>query len=182
MCDKNNYWLEFYKKVYNEKQFFSDKAWKTIEFHILLSSSLISITIGALVLIYTSHIDKLIRVVLTSSLLFLPSTMFLILRVGSRNFRRECDRMYQMVWILKELEKREKDFSEEETYNLGRYYEETQNKTHFVKDMLCRQDKFYSIMNNIFCIFQIISCLLIGFITAILIGLLIGTTIIVIHK
>ena len=74
--NKDKYWIEFYKKVHDDKQFFAEKGWESIKLHIPLAASLISITVGALVAVHTSKsfldLNNYARFILTGSLVLLP--------------------------------------------------------------------------------------------------------------
>jgi len=173
--DKDKAWIEFYKKAHDDKIFFAEKAWESIKFHILLASSLISITVGALIAMHTSRdflqLYNHTRAIFTLFLIILPFTMVLILQIGLKNFKRECKRMYEQSAILMKLERRfgfdqkrteeekKEVFFEEDTYNPRRYYEKRWNLTSsFINDMLsCCKENLYCIMNRIFKIFIVIS-------------------------
>ena len=174
-------WVKLYEKILKEKHFFAEKAWETIKFHTILSSSLISITIGALVGLHTSEIFlELIlwkRLILLSILFILPCTMKKVIGIGFSNFRRECDRMYEHSAILIKIEEklgfrqeREKNgnlinFSEDKTYLSPRFFEKKWTNTEkFRKDMLdCsdNKDSLYCNMKKIFELFNGASWILI---------------------
>ena len=103
-------WFQLYKKVYDDKVLFAEKAWETIKFHTLLSSSLISITVGALVGIHTSKtfldLEPINKVILTAFFFILPLIMNRIVKIGFTNFRRECNRMYEQSAVLMKLEEK----------------------------------------------------------------------------
>jgi hypothetical protein len=170
-------WDELYQKVLKEKHFFADKAWETIKFHTILSSSLISITIGALVGLHTSEtfleLSIWKRLILLSILFILPYTMKKIIAIGFSNFERECERMYENSTILMKLEEKLGFFQEREkkekltlpqdkTYISPRSFEdkaEKQWKTtkDFTRDMLnCVENKknLYCNMKKIFELFS----------------------------
>jgi hypothetical protein len=102
--------FEFYRKTLEEKQVFVERAWDTVKLHILLSSSLVSVAIGALVATHTSEtFMKLLpvsRALVVMSLSLIPISMFAVLLLGKRNFRRECSRMYEHSGILIKLDER----------------------------------------------------------------------------
>lgn len=160
-------WLEFYRRSNNIRYFFSDKAWETIKLHILLSSSLISVTIGALALMHTSGdylaLDKVMRFILVLLLVFLPVSMLLIVYQGSTNFVRECKRMYEQISIIMKLEEKlgldgerteRKQFPKDDKYVPKRYDEIWNDSNQFIKDMMSRKDTLYSNMFPIFRIFE----------------------------
>jgi len=183
-------WSEVFKKALEEKHFFADKAWETIKFHTVLSSSLVSITIGALVGLHTSEIFlKLIiwkRLILLLILVILPYVMMKIIGIGFSNFKRECDRMYERSAILMKMEEklgffknRDKNgnliLSEDKTYLSPRFFEKKWKSTNeFRKDMLdCSDGKnnLYCNMEKIFQLFKGASWILICSILIITIGL-----------
>jgi len=177
----NNSKFEFYKRICVEKNFFADKAWETLKFHTILSSSLISITIGTLVLMQTSEtfhkLNLVMRGGLTLSLIFLPVIMFFIIRTGSKNFERECRRMYEILAILIKLEEdfhfrerrpiKEDDllksaFSKEAEYIPERWKGTWGTTKEFIDRMIkCEKDSLYGIMNRIFLIFKVVSIIMI---------------------
>jgi len=169
-------WLEFYKKTHNDKKFFAEKAWETIKLHILLSSSLISITIGTLALMHTSEVflgfGTNEKSMLIAPLFILPFTMASILYIGSRNFDRECRRMYEQASIMMKLEEKfgfsveereeeRKQFLEDKTYVPERYSEKIWNSSsEFIKDVMSAKDTLHGNMRRIFDIFFWVSVLL----------------------
>lgn len=172
-------WVKLYERIVKEKHFFAEKAWETIKFHTILSSSLISITIGALVGLHTSEIFlELIlwkRLILLAILFILPFTMKRVVGIGFTNFQRECDRMYEHSAILIKLEEklkfrqeREKNgslpFYEDKTYLSPRFFEnEWKSTNEFRKNMLdCSdtKDNLYCNMRKIFRLFDRISWIL----------------------
>jgi len=187
----NRDWLEFYKKAHNDQTFFAEKAWETIKLHILLSSSLISITVGTLVLMHTSEVffrfGAKERIILIGSLLILPITMILILYIGFRNFSRECRRMYEQASILMKLEekfgfsvekraKERKQFLKDETYVPERYLEKIwDSSSEFIKDVMLRKDTLYGNMSPIFKIFLGVSVALIVSILIVILAHLTGS-------
>jgi len=190
-------WLESYRQVKKARTFYAEKAWETIKFHILLSSSLISITVGAIALMHTSDVfinhGLLWKVLLVAMLSILPFTMLEILRVGSANFERECRRMCEQNSIIMKLEERfdlraerterefpeseihavwGKQFPEDKTYVPERYLQKWNSSCEFVEWYMNpdRSDTFYGIMNRVFRIFNLASYGLIMIIIAIAIG------------
>jgi len=172
--------VKLYEKILKEKHFFAEKAWETIKFHTILFSSLISITIGALVGLHTSEIFlELIlwkRLILLSILFILPYTMKKVIEIGFSNFKRECDRMYEHSAILIKIEEKlgfrqERNktgtitFSEDKTYLSPRFFEKKWiNTDKFRKDMLdCsdKKDNLYCNMKKIFELFNNASWILI---------------------
>ena len=172
-------WVKLYERIVKEKHFFAEKAWETIKFHTLLSSSLISITIGGLVGLHTSAIFlELIlwkRLILLAILFILPYTMKKVVGIGFANFERECDRMYEHSAILIKLEEklkfsqeREKNsslpFPKDKTYLSPRFFEkEWESTNEFRKNMLdCSDTKnnLYCNMRKIFRLFDGISWIL----------------------
>jgi hypothetical protein len=188
--NKDKFWIEFYKKVHDDKKFFAEKGWESIKFHILLASSLISITVGALIAVHTSDVFlglyNYTRAIFTGFLIILPITMFLVLRIGLKNFKRECKRMYEQASILMKLEERfdfsgertekKKEFLKEKMYNPPRYYETKWNLTSsFIDDMLsCCKENFYCTMSRIFKTFMGISIGLIILIIIVALGHIFG--------
>ena len=171
MAEKS--WLKFYEQILKEKHFFAEKAWETIKFHTILSSSLISITIGALVGLHTSEIFlELVlwkRLILLSILFILPYTMKKVIGIGFSNFERECDRMYEHSVILFKIEEklgfrqeRKQNenlmFPEDKTYLSPRFFEKKwENSKKFRTDMLdCsdKKDNLYCNMKKIFKLFN----------------------------
>lgn len=173
-------WLKLYEKNLKEKHFFAEKAWETIKFHTILSSSLISITITALVGLHTSEVFLGLilwqRLILLSILFILPCTMEKVVGIGFANFRRECDRMYEHSAILIKLEEKlqfrkereEKDlttFHKDKTYLSPRFFKKKWKSTNeFRQEMLdCgdKNDNLYCNMKRIFGLFKCISWVLI---------------------
>lgn len=177
MSENINEWLEFYRKASNERQFFAEKAWETIKFHIVLASSLISITVGALSLMLTSEVflilPKIIKSLLTILVVILPITMLYVVGMGSRNFNRECKRMYEQISIIMKIEERldltqqrikPKQFPRDTTYFPQRYDEKWDNSCQFINTMMRRKDTLYGIMRGIFTLFKSVSWTLIAII------------------
>lgn len=176
-----NEWLELYRKTNAQRQFFADKAWETIKFHIVLLSSLISITIGTLAVIRTSEIfltllNEKMKFLLTVTLVILPITMLLIIRMARANFERECRRMYEQISIIMKLEEKmgflverteREQFKEDNRYFPKRYYEPWNNSEKFVDDMMKRKDTIHRNMGKIFTIFENISYVLMSLIVLI---------------
>ncbi len=173
--------IELYKKTIKSQQFFAEKGWESIKFHILLSSSLVSITIGALVAMHTSSAFNELgygaRGLLVLILVVLPSLMIAIIELGYKNFVRECKRMYEQSSIFLKLEEKlgfwedrdedkRKGFPNEEKYFPDRYREyftneEWSNSEDFIKDIMSRKDTLFGIMKKIFIIFEDIGLILI---------------------
>ena len=170
----NDNWLEFYQRVNDSRQFYAEKAWETIKFHILLSSSLISVSLGTIALLHTSEVFLKMtggmRAVLILPILLLPLAMYEIIRVGNRNFDRECNRMYEQAAIIMKLEekfgftseKRNKEkinqITEEEKYLPPRYNEKKWLTTKaYIDDMMSccqKKDNLYCNMRVIFRLFK----------------------------
>lgn len=179
--ETNNEWLELYKKTNAERKIFAEKAWETIKIHIVLLSSLISITIGTLAVTHTSEIfltllDEKMKFLLNASLLILPIIMLRIIRTARLNFKRECKRMYEQISIIMKLEEKmgfleerteNKQFKDDKGYFPKRYYDKWDNSEKFVKDMMKRKDTIYRNMRQIFSIFEIISYVLISLVVLI---------------
>jgi hypothetical protein len=165
--------VKLYEKILKEKHFFAEKAWETIKFHTILSSSLISITIAALVGLHTSEtfLGLILwkRLILLSILLILPFTMKKVIVIGFSNFERECKRMYEHSAILMKIEEklkfrkeREKTgnltlFPEDKKYLSPRFFKKKwANTDKFIDDMLnCnkKKDNLYCNMKKIFELF-----------------------------
>jgi len=179
--EKEKLLLELYKKTLKAQDFFAEKGWESIKFHILLSSSLVSITVGALIAMHTSSVFNGLKYeakgLLTSILAVLPITMFFVLRVGAKNFTRECKRMYEQSTIFFKLEERlgfwqdrdknqMKGLPKDDKYFPNRYKEyftndKWSNSEDFVEDIMSRGDTLYGNMKTIFKIFKISSVILI---------------------
>jgi len=160
MASSNDNLIRFYEKVYEEKNLFAEKAWETIKLNITLQSSLISITLGTLALLHTSEIffriETIPRILLIGFLFVLPILMILIGNASSKNFKRECHRLYEQRAMMIKLEedlgvryrKHINQFSEEETYLPKELLKEQYKFTKdFVKEML--KSERLSIKNRI---------------------------------
>ena len=186
MSNNNSAWLELYKLTFGQERLLADKAWETIKFHILLSSSVISITIALLGYIQTLTLSEIIKMLLTGSVAILPYTMVRMLNMGSRNFRRECERLYEQITIRMKVEDKldlrrerkeaeKKLFPGDEKYIPARWDEKKwQSSKQFVDDMLSclTRNNFYCIMRPIFSIFRIVSYFLMAIIGLILLTLI----------
>jgi hypothetical protein len=179
--------IELYKRTLEHHHFFAEKAWESIKFHVLLSSSLVSITVGALVAMHTSDsfngLSYEIKALFALVLVILPVLMIAILEVGSKNFTRECERMYEQTTISAKIEEKIGLWDDRDTQKMTKFPEDTkyfpnrysddlkeengQNSKKFVKDMMSRKDYFHGIMKSIFKIFDVAGYVLIFVILAI---------------
>ena len=162
---------QLYNKAYDAKKFLAEKAWESVRFHSVLLSSLISVTIGALVLTNTSEVfltslNGLARALLTLSLVILPFTMLRLVQRGVTNFERECRRMYEQVSVLIKLEEKfgffkdrteKEQFPEETGYFPPRYYQKWTSSADFIKSVMSQKDSLYGHMGPIFDIFKVSS-------------------------
>lgn len=104
--------------------------------------------------------------------------MFFILIVGNKNFKRECERIYEQIAILIKLEdkfglyrnlKSELNIIKDKNIFPKRYFKNDQEKgwnttEDFIEYMMGRKNTLYSNMRNIFRIFFLIAIILTFFI------------------
>jgi hypothetical protein len=177
---------DLYTKAQDDLEYNGDKAWESIKLCITLSSTLITITLGLL-----GAIDYLPNYSVKASLIFVliifPIMMYYIVDVTSKNFDRECSRMYENVTILMKIEDElperkdlsNRNFTKENKYIPHRWekdYISPQGEKNlfsdteeFVKKMMKKKDALYSNMKPIFSIFRAFSCVLLMLILAIFI-------------
>jgi hypothetical protein len=171
--DTESEWLEFYRKTASSMNFNATAGWETVKFHIVLSSSLISVTFVALVAIQTSaSLDYNLKHLFTLGLVVLPITMLFVVRQGGENFKRECERMYDQVSILMKLEdkfgfyeKRDGErhiFLNDDGYFPKKFYGQWYSakdvdSDKFREKMMSSSDTFYSTMRTVFMLFTNVS-------------------------
>lgn len=89
--------MEFYRKTEELRRDHADRAWKTIKNYILLASSIIAVFVD---FIEWENFKP-------SALVYLwliPILLAYISRIMRRNFKRECERLYETIAILKLIE------------------------------------------------------------------------------
>lgn len=166
---------DIYKREHDSQLFLAERAWETIKFHITLSLTLITVTLGLFGLINSLGEPEIIRTVLIGALVLFPYIMFRIVSIGEENFQRECNRMYEAIAVLMKIEEKfdlrgelsEKNhFFREPRCTPLRYDEKWETTEKFVDDMMeGTRDNFYTNMRRIFPIFRIVSYILISIIS-----------------
>jgi hypothetical protein len=171
---------DLYRKAHDDMKFNADKAWETVKFHITLSSTLVTVTIGLFGFVNSLSVHAAIKTALTGALVLFPIIMLRIISVGKSNFERECSRMYEAIATVMKIEEklpsREKLNSQnvlfgEDKFIPKRYEEERKKKNwkdtdEFIKDMLTgSHDNFYRNMRRIFPVFAIVSYFLLAMVS-----------------
>ena len=167
---------DLYTKAQDDLKYNGDKAWETIKLCITLSSMLITVILGLLEVINYFSINFSVKVILILALIIFPIMMIKIVDVSSKNFYRECSRMYENVTILMKIEDElpqrrdlsdNRNFKEEKDYIPKRWKEIRFPKTDAFVDFMMddkKKDKFYSNMKPIFSILKIFSYVLLSII------------------
>jgi hypothetical protein len=172
---------DLYAKAQDDLKFNGDKAWETIKLCITLSSMLITVILGLLGAINYFSINFFVKVLLIVALIPFPIMMKMIVDFLSKNFERECSRMYENMTILMKIEDElpeRKDLSDsrnfmKETKYIPLKWEKDYispegkknlfpNTEEFVKAMKQEKGKFYSNMRPIFSILRVFSYLLLS--------------------
>lgn len=176
--------IEYYRKTWEHYEKNANYAWETIRLHTILSSSIISITIGTLSLLLTSETFQnqhlLLQIVLIASISILPVLMWELLTIGKKNFERECTRMYEELAIMMKLEEQLKinverergyiQFPEDKTYKPKRYFTLWNNTESFIENMMnVDKENFYSRMSKLFNIFIMFAYVLLIIIASIIV-------------
>ena len=172
---------DLYAKAQDDLKYNGDKAWESIKLCITLSSMMITVILGLLDAINYLSINPLVKVLLIVGLIPFPIMMERFVYFLSKNFSRECSRMYENVTILMKIEDelpQRRDLSEIRNFKDEKEYipykwKKTKfpNTEAFVKAMMDdkKKDKFYSNLKPIFSILRVVSYMLLLIIVAIII-------------
>jgi hypothetical protein len=159
---------DLYTKAQDDLKYNGDKAWETIKLCITLFSTLLTAFLGLLTAI--NFLGKSLVFVLIP--IPFPIMMIIIVYFLSKNFERECSRMYENVTILMKIEdelphrkdlREERNFKEENDYIPKKWKEIQYSDTEeFVKVMMDnkKKDSFFSNLKAIFSILLGFSCVL----------------------
>lgn len=155
----DKFWHLYYQRIIKNFERNAISAWETVKLLVVLSSSIISITLGANFLMQTSEWflkqSIIMKSFLTGSTIILPGIMLIMLDTGKNNFTRECKRMYEHLSILIKIEEKYgmrgyrnkehiKQFPEDKKYIVKRFDEIWKNSEQF-RDKLTstERDSFY---------------------------------------
>jgi hypothetical protein len=161
---------DLYKKAQDDAKFNADKAWETIKFCTTISSTLIAVTVSLLGAINAPAlaIDLPIKALLTFILIIFPIMVVKIADLTEKNFKRECDRMYESIAILMKIEEELPErrsnqkihFSGEKTYTPQKWNDEKYRfpcTKQYTESMMKSSDKFHSSMRPVFSILRYVS-------------------------
>lgn len=110
---QNNNWEKF-KEIYDKNfQMFRENAkysWEMIKFYTTLSSTIITVILGLVSVLFTSQDFLSMPIESKNIILFIPILLailnIIILYVGYGNYKRECERLYERLGILMKLEQK----------------------------------------------------------------------------
>ncbi len=177
---------DLYAKAQDDLKYNGDKAWESIKLCITLFSTLITVTLGLLGAINYLPVGFFVKASLIVTLIIFPIMLIIIVDFLSKNFHRECRRMYENATILMKIEDelpQRKDLSDSRNFmNETKYIpyrwekdyispEEGKNlfsdTEDFVNKMMQKKDALYSNMKPIFSFFRVFSYVLLAIIFAI---------------
>jgi ABC-type multidrug transport system fused ATPase/permease subunit len=171
---------DLYDKAQDDLKYNGDKAWESIKLCTALSSTLITVTLGLLGAIDFLPINFIVKAVLILVLIIFPLMIKTIVTSLSKNFHRECRRMYENMTILMKIEDElpdRKDLSDSRNFTKEKKYiphrwekdyissEKEKNlfsdTEDFVATLMEKKDALYSNMKPIFSILKGISYVLV---------------------
>lgn len=175
--DPNENWIELHRHFTQSWEFRSTRTWETIKSNIVLSSALTSLTIYSIVYIYTSEFFWTTDLLTTYMILgvriipiLIPMLLFFVNLMFYRNFRRSCERVYEILSIVIKIEEKLGLYSvrssRELIYNDKWYVPDdwknlsSCSSEQYVAKMMVEKNRFYKSMVWLFWVFGAISVLL----------------------
>jgi hypothetical protein len=163
---------DLYAKAQDDLKLNADKAWESIKLCITLSSLLITVVLGLLEAITYFSTNFPVKIVLIFALVPFPILMIKTVDFLSKNFKRECRRMYENITILMKIEDelpQRRDLGDTGNFNKEKeYFPDEWKKIKFldtkeyVDTMMQRKDKFYSNMKPLFSVLYACSYVLLS--------------------